>query len=97
MITEVMTRALSAVPNAMQAAPVGGGGARFDDSHRLQDSKHDQGEIQVEREGGIGVDDVRSGAEAQDPLVAGHADRAGKAAAGGRADANRTQGLRTLI
>ena len=76
----------------MQAALVGGGGARIDDRRRLED---DQREIQVGREGG-GVDDERGGAEAQDPLLARHADRAGEAAAGGRADANRTQGLRTL-
>ena len=86
------------LPSATQAAPAGGGGARLHHRHRLQDAEDDQGQVQVGREG-RGLDVlvlVRLGAEAQDPLVAGDADRAGEAAVGGRPHADRTQGLRTL-
>ena len=90
------------LPSATQAAPAGGGGARLHHHrhHRLQGgAEDDQGQVQVGREGrglGLVVDLVGVGAEAQDPLVAGDADGAGEAAAGGRPHADRTQGLRTL-
>ena len=86
------------LPSATQAAPAGGGGARL--HHRLQGAEDDQGQVQVGREGRGGlivlVFLIGVGAEAQDPLVAGDADGAGEAAAGGRPHADRTQGLRTL-
>ena len=83
-----------------QAAFARGGGARVDHRHGLGEdssSQDDEGEVQVGREGGdIFERRRRSGAEAQDPLVAGDADRVGEAAVGGRAHADRAQGLRTL-